>query len=118
MPGGARPAQPLAQQCHLTRQHADAHAGAGHVTALKLVKKHGSIEGALAALEQGGKLKLPDPYPCEEARKLFLGPSVVPAQQLPPLKWAQPDEEGLVAYLCGGWVGGRRQQAGREGRAR
>ena len=44
---------------------------------------------------------LPEPYPFAEARQLFLQPNVLPADALPTFKWAAPNEEGLVAFLCG-----------------
>jgi hypothetical protein len=53
------------------------------------------------------KYPLPEPYPYKEAAKFFKEPEVTPADQLPPLKWTAPDEDGLVAYLVGeGWLGG------------
>jgi flap endonuclease-1 len=47
------------------------------------------------------KYPLPQPYPYQEARQLFRQPAVLPADQLPPMRWAPPDEPGLVAFLCG-----------------
>ena len=42
------------------------------VRALALVKKHGSIEGVLEALDPS-KYQIPDPFPYKEARRLFKG---------------------------------------------
>ena len=33
-------------------------------------------------------------------RRLFKTPDVTPASEIE-LKWEKPDEEGLVAYMCG-----------------
>jgi hypothetical protein len=46
--------------------------GIGSVKALSLIKKHGTIEEVLAALDTE-KYPVPEPYPVEEARKLFKG---------------------------------------------
>ena len=35
-----------------------------------------------------------------EARRLFKSPDVTPASEIE-LKWEKPDEEALVAYMCG-----------------
>lgn len=42
------------------------------VRALSLIKKHGSIEGVLAALDSK-KYQIPEPFPYQEARRLFKG---------------------------------------------
>lgn len=47
------------------------------------------------------KYPLPEPYPYKEAAQFFKEPEVLPADQLPPMKWSAPDEEGLVAFLVG-----------------
>lgn len=47
------------------------------------------------------KYPLPEPYPYKEAAAFFAEPEVTPAEQLPPLKWSAPDEEGLIAFLVG-----------------
>ncbi len=38
-------------------------------------------------------------WPFEEARRLFLHPEVTPADEVD-LKWTEPDEEGLVEFMC------------------
>lgn len=47
------------------------------------------------------KFPLPEPYPYKEAAAFFKQPEVTPADQLSGIKWAAPDLEGLVAFLCG-----------------
>ena len=46
--------------------------GVGAVRALQLITKHGSIEKVLEALDPA-KYQIPDPFPYEEARRLFKG---------------------------------------------
>lgn len=46
--------------------------GIGGVTALKLIQKHKRLEDVLASME-GGRYDIPDPFPYEEARRLFNG---------------------------------------------
>lgn len=74
--------------------------GIGAVRALNLIKQHGSVEAAVASLDPA-KYPLPEPYPYKEAAAFFAEPEVTPAEQLPPLKWSAPDEEGLIAFLVG-----------------
>ena len=42
----------------------------------------------------------PENWLYTEARRLFTAPDVTPASEID-LKWEKPDEEGLVAYMCG-----------------
>lgn len=42
------------------------------MTALKLIQKHKRLEDVLASME-GGRYDIPDPFPYEEARRLFKG---------------------------------------------
>ncbi|EFN50740.1 hypothetical protein CHLNCDRAFT_37697 [Chlorella variabilis] len=72
--------------------------GIGAVRALSLIKKHGSIEGVLAALDSK-KYQIPEPFPYQEARRLFKEPDVVKGDQIPQLKWTSPDTEGLIDFL-------------------
>merc|ERR1719482_2620836 len=73
--------------------------GIGHKTALELIKKHGSIEAVLAHNAKQEKPKeVPDPFPFDEARQLFINPEVYDMTQVD-LKWNEPDVEGLKQYL-------------------
>lgn len=99
-------------------------AGIGPTRALQLIQKHGSIEEILKNLDKakypgaspasrllvfslgysGGLLAefsvaVEADWPFEEARKLFLHPEVTPPDEID-LKWNDPDEEGLVEFLC------------------
>eukprot|EP00002_Diphylleia_rotans_P035074 TRINITY_DN7607_c0_g1_i1.p1 TRINITY_DN7607_c0_g1~~TRINITY_DN7607_c0_g1_i1.p1 ORF type:complete len:381 (-),score=93.03 TRINITY_DN7607_c0_g1_i1:317-1459(-) len=70
--------------------------GIGPVTALKLIKKHKTIEEVLANLDP--KYQVPENFIYPEVRNLFLNPEVISGDQLD-LKWNEPDEEGLIEFM-------------------
>ena len=72
--------------------------GIGPKKSLELIKKHGSIEKVIEALDKT-KYTIPEPFPYDQARTLFKQPEVTPADQLPAFSWKSPDEEGLIAFL-------------------
>ena len=45
---------------------------------------------------------VPDHYPYEAARALFKNPEVFRGDEIPEIKWAKPDEEGLIDFLVRG----------------
>ena len=65
--------------------------GVGPKTALKLIKKHDSIEGIIK-----GEVKKID-FPYEEIRTIFLEPELV---EVPSLEWNLPDKDLLTKVLC------------------
>ncbi|ATZ61603.2 MAG: flap endonuclease-1 [Methanosarcinales archaeon Met12] len=65
--------------------------GVGPKTALKLIKKHGAIEGALAEL--GADIENFDAI-----RDVFLHPDVASDYEV---KWREPDENEVESFLCG-----------------
>ncbi|GAA5986935.1 hypothetical protein JCM5350_000912 [Sporobolomyces pararoseus] len=71
--------------------------GVGAKTALKLVKEYDSMEDILAHLAKG-KNPPPEDWPYDEAKELFMKPSVKPSSEID-LKWEAPDVEGLVDFL-------------------
>jgi len=73
--------------------------GIGPKKAIELVKKHKNIETIIENLDQT-KYPVPENWLYTEARRLFKTPDVTPASEIE-LKWEKPDEEGLVAYMCG-----------------
>ncbi|AGO10404.1 AaceriABL052Cp [[Ashbya] aceris (nom. inval.)] len=75
--------------------------GVGPVTALKLIKEHGSLEKIVEFISNGGnaKWKVPENWPYKEARALFLQPDVVDAETVL-LKWEEPKEEELIEFMC------------------
>ncbi|UQC87353.1 acyl-CoA dehydrogenase domain-containing protein [Colletotrichum lupini] len=74
----------------------------GPSTALKLIREHGDLETLVEAFKNDPKQKyvIPDDWPYQDARELFLNPDVRKADDpLCDFKWEKPDMEGLVQYL-------------------
>ncbi|EFQ35633.1 XPG domain-containing protein [Colletotrichum graminicola M1.001] len=74
----------------------------GPSTALKLIREHGDLETLVEAFKNDPKQKyvVPDDWPYQDARELFLNPDVRPADDpLCDFKWEKPDMDGLVQYL-------------------
>ncbi|KAF8449659.1 PIN domain-like protein [Terfezia claveryi] len=70
----------------------------GPKSALELIRKHGSLEGVVKFLETSDKYKLPEDWPWQDVRELFLKPDVAPAEVFD-FKWNAPDTEELVKFL-------------------
>lgn len=66
--------------------------GIGPKTAIKLVRKYGTIEFALSHIKNAEF-----PFPIEEIKELFLKPKVTDDYRL---EWKPPDTDGIVEYLC------------------
>eukprot|EP01027_Heterolobosea_sp_BB2_P012699 GEZU01018380.1.p1 GENE.GEZU01018380.1~~GEZU01018380.1.p1 ORF type:complete len:410 (-),score=122.72 GEZU01018380.1:68-1297(-) len=73
--------------------------GIGPLTALKLIKQHKNIEGVLQNIDTK-KYTVPENFPYEEVRKLFKEPEVITEGPEIDFKWRDPDEEGLIQFLC------------------
>ncbi len=67
--------------------------GIGPKSALKLVKKYGSIEKILPTLKEAEF-----PVDPREIREIFLHPKVRDDYEI---RWENPDVEGVVGFLCG-----------------
>jgi len=67
--------------------------GVGPKTALKLVKEHGTLEGALPHIKDAEF-----PHPVEEIRKLFKNPRTTDDYSL---EWSKPDTAAIIGFLCG-----------------
>lgn len=67
-------------------------------------RRQADRDEANAAAEEGGKKKkvggvqVPEHWPWEDAKRLFLKPDVQPAAELE-LEWKNPDVDGLVDFL-------------------
>ncbi|XP_024389205.1 flap endonuclease 1-A isoform X2 [Physcomitrium patens] len=72
--------------------------GIGPQTALKMIRQHGSLEIVLENLNKD-RYQVPDPWPYQEARRLFKEPLVTPPEKVPEFKWTAPDTEGLRQLL-------------------
>ncbi|XP_012269804.1 flap endonuclease 1 [Athalia rosae] len=73
--------------------------GVGPKRAIELIKKHRSLEKILENLDTK-KYPIPEDWNYKQARALFQSPDVINPNEIE-LKWSDPDEEGLVKYLCG-----------------
>nr|XP_028591811.1 probable flap endonuclease 1 homolog isoform X1 [Podarcis muralis] len=73
--------------------------GLGPKKALPLLRQHGSIEQVLHSTCSAQKHPLPENWPLEETRRLFLHPEVAEPSQVV-LEWREPDEEGLLQFLA------------------
>ncbi|XP_043914536.1 flap endonuclease 1 [Protopterus annectens] len=72
--------------------------GIGPKRAIDLIKQHKTIEAILTHIDSN-KYSIPEGWLYKEARQLFLNPEVVDAEAME-LKWNEPDEEGLVKFMC------------------
>ncbi|XP_076147192.1 flap endonuclease 1 isoform X1 [Alosa pseudoharengus] len=72
--------------------------GVGPKRAIDLIKQHGSIEEILENIDLK-KYPPPEDWLYKEARRLFLEPEVVDCSTVD-LKWNEPDEEGLLKFMC------------------
>jgi flap endonuclease-1 len=74
--------------------------GIGPNTALKLIREHKNLEGVVEFFESSTKYTIPDDWPYQDARTLFLEPDVRSADDPEcNFSWDAPDEEGLVKFL-------------------
>ncbi|KAL2853869.1 flap endonuclease 1 [Aspergillus pseudoustus] len=74
----------------------------GPNTALKLIREHGTLEKVVESIEKDPKQKLvmPESWPYQDARELFVKPDVRDANDPEcDFKWDAPDIEGLVDFL-------------------
>ncbi|XP_043243195.1 flap endonuclease 1-like [Amphibalanus amphitrite] len=79
--------------------YCDSIRGIGPKRAIELIQKHRSIETILQHLDKN-KYTVPEEWQFSEARRLFVEPEVADPADIE-LKWVEPDEDGLVAFMCG-----------------
>ncbi|XP_068964628.1 flap endonuclease 1 [Petaurus breviceps papuanus] len=72
--------------------------GIGPKRAMDLIQQHKSIEEIVRRLDPS-KYPVPDNWLHKEAQRLFLEPEVLDADAVD-LRWSEPDEEGLVQFMC------------------
>lgn len=77
--------------------YCDSLRGIGPKRAVELIKQHKTIEAAVKAIDTK-KHPIPDNWPYESARSLFLKPEVTDPDSID-MKWSEPDVEGLVQYM-------------------
>ncbi|KAJ0171379.1 hypothetical protein K1T71_012929 [Dendrolimus kikuchii] len=73
--------------------------GVGPKRAIELIKQHRSLEEIMRNIDTN-KYQPPENWDYENARRLFMEPEVKDPKDIE-LKWCDPDEEGLVKFLCG-----------------
>lgn len=73
--------------------------GIGPKRAIDLIRQHKSIEEVMDNIDLK-KYPVPENWLHKEAHQLFLEPEVVDMNGVD-LKWVDPDEEALVAFMCG-----------------
>ncbi|XP_001362314.1 flap endonuclease 1 [Monodelphis domestica] len=73
--------------------------GIGPKRAIDLIQQHKSIEEIIRKLDPS-KYPVPENWLHKEAQHLFLEPDVLDVNTVE-LKWGEPDEEGLVQFMCG-----------------
>lgn len=73
--------------------------GIGPKRAIELVRQYETIEEIVRNLDTK-KFTVPADWNYRKARELFVTPEVDDPAGIE-LKWTEPDEEGLVAFLCG-----------------
>jgi flap endonuclease-1 len=78
--------------------YADKIKGVGPKRALEFIKKYGSIEKIISSLDKD-KFQIPENFPYEEIRAYFKNPEVTPPEECD-LTFSDPDEEGLIQFLC------------------
>ncbi|XP_050445677.1 flap endonuclease 1 [Cataglyphis hispanica] len=73
--------------------------GVGPKRAIELIKNYRSLDKIIENIDTK-KYSVPESWNYKEARLLFQEPEVMNAEDIQ-LKWSEPDEEGLVKFLCG-----------------
>lgn len=67
-----------------------------------MIRDHGSLENVVSFIQKDPKKRyvIPDDWPYQDARELFLHPDVRPPEHPDcDFKWEAPDVEGLVQFL-------------------
>ncbi|XP_014241467.1 flap endonuclease 1 isoform X1 [Cimex lectularius] len=73
--------------------------GIGPKRAIELIRQHKTIENIIEKIDKK-KYGVPEDWEFEEARRLFIDPEILDPDEIE-LKWTEPDEDGLVEFLCG-----------------
>ncbi|KAK7727395.1 Elongation of fatty acids protein 2 [Botryosphaeria dothidea] len=74
--------------------------GIGPSTALKLIREHKNLEGVVKFMENNSKYTIPEDWPYQDARLLFLEPDVRSADHPDcEFKWDAPDVDALIKFL-------------------
>lgn len=79
--------------------YCDSIRGVGPKRAMELIKQYNSLEKIIENIDTK-KFTIPEDWNYQKARELFISPEIANAEEVE-LKWTDPDEEGIVKYLCG-----------------
>lgn len=79
--------------------YCDSIKGIGPKRAVELIKQYRNLDTILEKIDTK-KYSPPENWNYKEARRLFIEPEIVDPVSVE-LKWTDPDEEGLVKFLCG-----------------
>lgn len=79
--------------------YCDSIRGIGPKKSMEYIREYKSLENILEKLDKS-KYPPPSDWNYEAARKLFLKPEITDPETIE-LKWNDPDEDGLVKFLCG-----------------
>ncbi|CAG9764399.1 unnamed protein product [Ceutorhynchus assimilis] len=79
--------------------YTDSIKGIGPKKSIDLIRQHKCIEDILKSIDKN-KYPPPENWNYEGARDLFENPDVTDPETIE-LKWSEPDEEGMVKFLCG-----------------
>lgn len=79
--------------------YCDSIKGIGPKKAIELINQYRSIENIVEHIDKK-KYTIPENWNYEVARNLFINPEITKPEDIE-LKWSDPDEEGLVKFLCG-----------------
>ncbi|KAJ1973596.1 Elongation of fatty acids protein 2 [Dimargaris xerosporica] len=79
--------------------YCDSIKGIGPHRAINLIKQHRTLEKVLENIDRA-KHNVPDDWPYEAARQLFLKPDVIDPTDLE-FRWQEPDLDNLIAFLVG-----------------
>ncbi|XP_030745101.1 flap endonuclease 1 [Sitophilus oryzae] len=79
--------------------YADSIRGIGPKKSIDLIKQHKNIETILKNIDVE-KYRPPENWNYQSARELFYNPEVTDPNKFE-LKWSEPDQEGMIKFLCG-----------------
>lgn len=78
--------------------YVDSVKGVGVVKALNLIRKHKDLEKAISFLRGEKAYTVPDEYPVDVLRGMFVNPEVTDASELT-IKWSKPKVDALKKFL-------------------
>ncbi|CAD7088043.1 unnamed protein product [Hermetia illucens] len=79
--------------------YCDSIKGIGPKRAVELINQYRNIETIIDNIDKS-KYPIPEDWNYQVARELFVSPEITDPNEIE-LKWVEPDEEGIVKYLCG-----------------